>query len=88
MVKQETIKHGYVPHMPYKRKRGEAIKNEPKKPHKKRYPARRLWVVERINPWHNRYRKLFARHEKKVENYLGLVQLSCSIIIYRKIILG
>src|SRR6476661_6154474 len=28
------------------------------------------------------------KNEKKVENYLGLVQLSCSIIIYRKIILG
>lgn len=28
------------------------------------------------------------RYEKKVENYLGLVQLSNSIIIYRKIILG
>ena len=76
-----------MPHMPYKRKRGEAIKNEPKKLHKKRYPARR-WVVERTNSWHNRFRKLFTRYEKKVENYLGLVQLSCSIIIYRKIILG
>ena len=34
MAKQEIIKRGYVPHMPYKRKRGEVIK-EPKKPHKK-----------------------------------------------------
>ncbi|HXT83054.1 MAG TPA: IS5/IS1182 family transposase, partial [Verrucomicrobiae bacterium] len=44
--------------------------------------------VERTNSWHNRFRKLFTRYEKKVENYLGLVQLSCSIIIHRKIILG
>ena len=37
----------------------------------------------------NRFRKLFTRYEKKaIENYLGLVQLSCSIIIHRKIILG
>ncbi len=62
--------------------------NEPKKQHKKRYPARRWWVVERTNSWHNRFRKLFTRYEKKVENYLGLVQLSCCIIIYRRIILG
>ena len=30
------------------------------------------WVVERTNSWHNRFRKLFTRYEKKVENYLGL----------------
>jgi hypothetical protein len=35
-----------------------------------------------------RFRKLFTRYEKKIENYLGLVQLSCSIIINRKTILG
>jgi len=46
------------------------------------------WVLERINSWDNRFRKLLARYEKKVENYLGLVQLSCSIVIYRKIISG
>jgi len=86
MVKQETIKRGYVPHMPYNRRRGEGTK-EPKKLQKKRYPARRL-AVERTNSWHNRFRKLFTRYEKKAGNYLGLVQLSCSIIIYRKIILG
>jgi hypothetical protein len=53
----------------------------------KTHPARR-WVVERTNSWHNRFRKLFTRYEKKVENYLGLVQFSCCIIIYKKIILG
>jgi transposase len=52
------------------------------------YAKNKRWVVERTNSWHNRFRKLFTRYEKKVGNYLGLVQLSCSIIIYRKIILG
>ena len=88
---QELIKQGYLLHIPYKRKRGEKEKDvkgetQPSLSHKK-YPARR-WVVERTNSWHNRFRKLFTRYEKKVENYLGLVQFSCSIIIYRKIILG
>ena len=86
IVKQEIIKRGYVPHIPYKRKRGQkkdAICQ-------KKYPSakNRRWVVERTNSWHNRFRKLYTRYEKKVENYLGLVQLSCSIIIYRKIVLG
>jgi len=86
-VEQEIINRGYVPHMPYKRKRGEHIK-EKEKDRQKKYRPRRRWVVERTNSWHNRFRKLFTRYEKKAENYLGLVQLSCSIIIYRKIILG
>ena len=78
-VKQAIIKHGYVPHIPYKRNRGQKIKPICQK----KYPSakNRRWVVERTNSWHNRFRKLFTRYEKKVGNYLGLVQLSCSIII-------
>ena len=87
---QELIKRGYVLHIPLKRKRDE--KEEIKvttyhRSNRKKYSAKR-WVIERTNSWHNRFRKLFTRYEKKVENYLGLVQLSCCIIIYRKIILG
>ncbi|MBA2267577.1 MAG: transposase [Nitrosopumilus sp.] len=59
---------------------------QPSLSHKK-HSAKR-WVVERTNSWHNRFRKLFIRYEKKVENYLGLVQFYCCLIIYRKIILG
>ena len=86
-TENEIINRGYVPHIPYKRKRGQ-IKKE--KTNQKRHSSskNKRWVVERTNSWHNRFRKLFTRYEKKVENYLGLVQLSNSIIIYRKIILG
>ncbi len=83
-IEQEIIKRGYVPHIQYKRKRGQT--KEEKTYQKRHYYAKnKIWVEERINLWHNRFRKLFTRYEKKVENYLGLVQLSCSIIIYRKI---
>lgn len=84
---QAIAKRGYVLHLPYKRKRGEVRKETEKILNHKKHPARR-WVVERTNSWHNRFRKLFTRYEKKVDNYLGLVQFSCSIIIYRKLILG
>jgi transposase len=90
---QELIKRGYVLHIPYKRKRDENEEEEEIKvitqncSNRKKHSAKR-WVVERTNSWHNRFRKLFTRYEKKVENYLGLVQLSCCMIIYRKIILG
>jgi transposase len=86
---QELIKRGYVLHIPYKKKKGEEVDEEKTKAilNRKKYSHKR-WVVERTNSWHNRFRKLFTRYEKKVENYLGLVQFSCCIIIYRKIILG
>ncbi len=85
-VQQAIIKRGYVPHIPFKRNRGQKIGAVCQK----KYPTskNKRWVVERTNSWHNRFRKLFTRYEKKVGNYLGLVRLSCSIIIYRKIILG
>ena len=89
---KELIKREYVLHIPLKRKR-EVIEEQEFKitvqhcSNRKIHSAKR-WVVERTNSWHNRFRKLFTRYEKKSENYLGLVQLSCCMIIYRKIILG
>ena len=87
---KELIKRGYVLHIPQKRKRVEKEEIKVTINHCsncKKYSAKR-WVIERTNSWHNRFRKLLTRYEKKVENYLGLVQLSCCMIIYRKIILG
>jgi transposase len=86
-IENEIIRRGYVPHIPYKRKRGQK-KKEIVNQQKHQTMKNKRWVVERTNSWHNRFRKLFTRYEKKVENYLGLVQLSSSIIIYRKLILG
>ncbi len=78
---QELIRLGYVLHIPYKKKKGKEVDDEKTITilnRKKHSPKR--WVVERTNSWHNKFRKLFTRYEKKVENYLGLVQLSCCII--------
>ena len=91
---QELLKRGHVLHIPQKRRKGEREKGNVEVKattqhilNRKKHSAKR-WVVERTNSWHNRFRKLFTRYEKKVENYLGLVQFSCCMIIYRKIILG
>ena len=78
-VEQEIFNRGYIPHIRHRR--------EEEKLFHRTHPARR-WVVERTNSWHNRFRKLFTRYEKKDENYLGLVQLANSLIVYRRIILG
>ncbi|MGA7044016.1 MAG: transposase [Nitrososphaeraceae archaeon] len=83
-IEHEVVKRGYVPHI---RQRDEGKKSVKKK-RRRHHPTRRWVVVERTNSWHNRFRKLLVRYEKKAENYLGLVYLSCCIIVYRRIILG
>jgi len=75
-IERQVVKRRYVPHI---RHRGEKERHGGK---------RRRWVVERTNSWHNRFRKLLIRYEKKSENYLGLVQLACCVIVYRRILLG
>jgi putative transposase len=80
-IKDGVTKKGYLPHIPH---RGEqSITNGNNHNHTKRG-----WVVERTNSWHNRFRKLLVRYEKKLENYFVLVCLGCCIVIYRRIILG
>ncbi len=80
-IEKEIIKRGYVPHIPYKRKRGQVKELKATQKKYSFFAKNKRWVVERTNSWHNRFRKLFTRYEKKFENYLGLLQLSCSIII-------
>jgi putative transposase len=83
-IEYEAVKRGYIPHIQY---RGEESLLVMTKKYNNHHPARR-WVVERTNSWHNRFRKLLIRYEKKSENYLALVCLACCIIVYRRIILG
>jgi hypothetical protein len=82
-IEQEILKRGYTPHIRHRRE-------EENKLFHKKHPAARRWVVERTNLWHNnRFRKLFTRYEKKdKKNYLGLVELANSLIVYRRLILG
>jgi putative transposase len=79
-VRRTLRRRGYVVHIAYKRHRGEP-KTEPVQKGR-RHPARR-WVVERTNSWHNRFRSLKLRWERKPENYLALVQFACVLIIFR-----
>ncbi len=50
---------------------------------RKSKPARR-WVVERTIAWLNRCRSLLTRWDRKAENYLGMVQLACALLWYRR----
>jgi len=49
----------------------------------KRYPARR-WVVERTLAWLSKCRAILVRYEKKAANYLGLLQLACVLLWFRR----
>ncbi len=49
----------------------------------KRYPARR-WVVERTLAWLSKCRAILVRYDKKASNYMGLIQLACALLWYRR----
>ena len=50
---------------------------------RKRHPARR-WVVERTLGWLSKCRAILVRYDKHSRNYLGLLQLACGLIWYRR----
>ena len=51
-------------------------------PVQKKHPARR-WVVERTHAWHNRFRRLLIRWEKKSTHYEALIHVASVLIIFR-----
>jgi transposase len=80
-INDGVIKKGYCPHIRHREE--QTITKDSNHHH-----AKKRWVVERTNSWHNRFRKLLVRYEKRVDNYFALVCLGCCILIYRRIILG
>ena len=73
----EALINGYVPHI--RRIGEEKIDATGKKTRK----ARR-WVVERTFAWLSKCRAILVRFEKKAVNYLGLVQLACALLWFRR----
>ena len=50
---------------------------------RKRRKARR-WVVERTLGWLSKCRAILIRYAKKSSNYLGIIQLACALLWYRR----
>jgi transposase len=46
-------------------------------------PYRRRWKVERLFAWLQNFRRLVVRYEYHADNFLGMIQLGCSIILLR-----
>jgi putative transposase len=68
---------GYVAHV---RKIGEEKLNTTGE---KTHPARR-WIVERTIAWLQKCRAILIRYDKNPTNYLGLIQLACALLWYRR----
>jgi putative transposase len=73
-----TQRHGYIPHIrPIGEDRREARRPGRRKP--------RRWVVERTLAWLSKCRALLIRYDKNDFNYLGLIQLACGLLWYRRL---
>ena len=79
-IEYNVVERGYIAHIPHRHKK--LLSRIRKGHHHQYHHYSRRWVVERTNSWHNRFRKLLVRYEKKSQNYLSLVHLACCIIIY------
>jgi len=44
---------------------------------------RRRWKIERLFAWLQNFRRLVVRYERYAENFLGMLNLGCSIILLR-----
>lgn len=75
---QATEQHHYRPHI---RRIGEP-KSIPQR--RKRHPARR-WVVERTLAWLSKCRAILVRYAKLPSVYLGLIQLACILLWFRRL---
>ena len=77
-AEEVVVGAGYDPHI---RRIGEEAKPcDRSKGHKPR-----RWVVERAIAWLNRCRALLVRYDKKAENYVGLTQLACALLWWRRL---
>jgi putative transposase len=76
--RRKLLKRHFRPHIP---KREYASQPPEPKENAQRYPARR-WVVERTLSWQNDFRSLRIRWAKKPGNWLALIYLACTFVLW------
>jgi len=77
-AEQVVLDQNYVPHI---RRIGEEKLDQNRR---KRHPARR-WVVERTLAWLSKCRAILVRYAKLPCVYLGLIQVACILLWYRRL---
>ena len=80
-VREIVQEFGFTAHIRARGEEAQALKREAG------FKARR-WVVERTHSWMNRFRRILIRWEKKGENYLALLHLTCACITLKAALLG
>ncbi len=69
---------------PERKRRG---KRRQKGPHPKLYPvSQERWMVERVNAWHDNYRGLVVRYDRKAAHYRANVVLSAIFLCLRRLL--
>lgn len=48
-------------------------------------PKLRRWFVKRTVAWMLKCRAILVRYDKHATNYLGLLQLACALLWYRRL---
>ena len=72
-----VAKHEYTPHV-------RSIRDEKPIPRGKKKHKPRRWVVERTLGWLSKCRAILVRYDKHAFNYLGLIQLACGLLWFRR----
>lgn len=70
-------RYGFTPHIRHRGEDAVAYRHPEQ-------PARR-WVVERTNSWMNRFRRILIRWEKKLENYVAMLDFAFAVIVFDKL---
>ena len=73
------LERDYILHLKHRGAPGPEVAPE------KKHPARR-WVVERTHAWHNKFRRLVLRWERKLDSYQARIHLASVLILYRLVI--
>lgn len=76
--RQVVVDQRYVGHI-------RPIKEEKAIPRGKNRHKPRRWVVERTMSWLSKCRAILVRYDKHAFNYLGLIQLACALLWYRRL---
>jgi len=74
-IRKTTVKHFYLPY------------GKSKNPCENVLNEQYRWVVERTFSWLNRFRRILIRWEKKLANYIAMLQIAFVVIILKKILI-
>jgi putative transposase len=76
--REAARKHHYVPHI-------RPIRDEKPVRRGSRKHKPRRWVVERLLGWLSKFRGILVRYDKNSLNYLGIIQLACVLLWFRRL---